>query len=185
MERSVFEMHWQYYLSIEKMLVNTNQYVTHTDKNKYVYSDEFSSILLLSCSELDSLFKQLCINRDIQNKRKYFNMEDYAQAIKISIDTDLGLATGTRVINDNNIIIFPFEHIDAAKPYANLKWWRDYQSIKHDRIKNVEKGNLLNVVNAVAAQFLILRSLIDFIDEANGKEYLMKHHLSDYWIPCV
>jgi len=178
-------MHWQYYLSIENMLVKTNQYVTHSDKNKNIYSDEFSSILLLSCSELDSLFKQLCINNGIQSKGKYFNMEDYAQVIEKNFSNDFGLATGTRTINDDNIDIFPFKNIDAAKPYANLKWWKDYQSIKHDRIKNVTKGNLINVVNSVAAQYLILRNSIEFIDESNGQDYLRKNYWSEYWIPIV
>ncbi|MEY9976325.1 hypothetical protein [Lysinibacillus sp. RC79] len=183
MNRSVFEMHWQYYLSIENMLVKTNQYVTHSDKNKNVYSDEFASIILLPCSELDSLFKQLCINNGIESNGKYFKMKDYVQVIEKR--NDFGLATGTRTINDDNIVIFPFENIEASKLYANLNWWKDYQSIKHDRIKNVTKGNLLNAVNSVAAQFIILRLLIEFIDESNGRDYLRKNYQSEYWIPCV
>ncbi|WP_460318166.1 hypothetical protein [Paenibacillus sp. YSY-4.3] len=176
-------MHWQYYSSIENMLVKTNQFVTHSDKNKNVYSDEFASILLLSCSELDSLFKQLCINYGIQSEGKYFKMKDYVQVI--AKNNDIGFATGMRTINNDEIVVFPFENIDASKPYANLNWWKDYQSIKHDRIKNVTKGNLLNAVNSVAAQFIILRQLIEFIDESNGQDYLRKNYWSEYWIPCV
>ncbi|MED4126515.1 hypothetical protein FHP05_14785 [Cerasibacillus terrae] len=185
MNRSVFEMHWQYYLSIEKMLVKTNQYVTHSKKNKDAYSDEFASIILLSCSELDSLFRQLCDNYGIQSESKYFKMKDYARVIGKYFGNDFGLATGINTINDDSIIIFPFEYIDATKPYANLKWWKDYQLIKHDRIKNVTKGNLLNAVNSVAAQFIILRELIEFIDDSNGKEYIRKNYWSEYWVPVV
>lgn len=185
LNRSIFEMHWQYYLSIEKMLIKTNQYVTHSDKNKNTYSDEFASILLLSCSELDSLFKLLCMNHGIQSNGKYFNMEDYAKVIVKNFSNGFGLATGTYTINDDNIVTFPFQNIDASKPYANLNWWKDYQSIKHDRIKNVTKGSLFNSVNTVAAQFIILRQLIDFINESDGQEYLKKNYWSEYWIPCV
>ncbi|XXM70829.1 hypothetical protein ACQ0QQ_14035 [Lysinibacillus sphaericus] len=176
-------MHWQYYLSIENMLVKTNQYVTHSEKNKNVYSDEFASIILLSCSELDSLFKQLCINNDIKSKGKYLKMKDYVQVIKNS--NDLGLATGIHTINNDNIVIFPFKNIDASKPYASLNWWKEYQLIKHDRIKNVTKGNLFNAVNSVAAQYIILRQLIEFIDQSHGQDYLKKNYWSEYWIPCV
>ncbi|MCF3944857.1 hypothetical protein [Oceanobacillus alkalisoli] len=185
MNRSVFEMHWQYYLSIEKMLLKTNQYVTHSNKNKDAYSDEFASIILISCSELDSLFKRLCYNYGIQSEGKYFKMKDYARIIKKYIGNDYGLATGISTINDDSIVIFPFENIDVTKPYANLKWWKDYQAIKHDRIKNVTKGNLLNAVNSVAAQFIILRKLIDTIDESNGKEYLKENYWSEYWVPVA
>lgn len=181
----MFEMHWQYYLSIENMLIKTNQYVTHSDKNKDAYSDEFASIILLSCSELDSLLKQLCINYDVQSKGRYFNIKDYAPLIEKSLINDFGLATGIRTINDDNILIFPFGNIDATKPYANLKWWEDYQSIKHDRIKSVTKGNLLNAVSSVAAHFTILRKLIEFIDVSQGQEHIRKNYWSEYWIPAL
>ncbi|MDZ5713348.1 hypothetical protein [Jeotgalibacillus haloalkalitolerans] len=185
MDRSLFEMHWQYYLSIEKMLVKTNQYVTHSDKNKNTYSDELASILLLACSEIDSLLKQLCKNYGVQSKGKYFSMEDYAKVIEKNMSNELGLATGINTINDDDILIFPFEEINSSKPYANLSWWEDYQAIKHDRITNVFKGNLENAVSSVAAQHIILRELIKFIDKSNGQEHLKKNYWSEYWIPCV
>ncbi|MFD1453979.1 hypothetical protein [Oceanobacillus sojae] len=185
MNRSLFEMHWQYYLSIENALLKTNQYVTHSNKNKDVYSDEFASILLLSCSELDSLFKQLCISTGHSKKGKYFTMTDYAQVIQSIFSNDFGISTGINTINDDSIIIFPFENIDASKPYANLTWWKDYQSIKHDRISNVSKGNLINVAYAVGAQYMILRQLIEFMDESEGQNYLKKNYWSEYWIPVV
>lgn len=176
-------MHWQYYLSIENMLVKTNQYVAHSNKNKDTYSDEFTSIILLSCSEVDSLLKQLCFNKSIKKSGKYYSMKDYVQAIEKH--TDLGLATGIEMINDNVISCFPFENIDSSKPYANLHWWKDYQSIKHDRIKNVAKGNLINAVNSVAAQHIILRILTDFISYSEGQEYIKKEYFSEYWVPFV
>lgn len=185
MNRSVFEMHWQYYLSIESMLLKTNQYVTHSNKNKSVYSDEFASIILLSCSELDSLLKQLCNNYGIKSEGKYYKMKDYALIMEEFFSNDFGLSTSIRTINNDSIIIFPFEKIDASKPYANLKWWKDYQSIKHDRIKNVTNGNLINAIFSVAAQFIILRELIGFIDETNGRDYLRKKCWTEYWIPVV
>jgi len=178
-------MHFQYYLSIENALLKTNQYVTHSNKNKDVYSDEFASILLLSCSELDSLFKQLCISAGYSKNGKYFTRKDYAQVIQSLFSNNFGIATGINTINNDNITIFPFENIDASKPYANLSWWKDYQSIKHDRISNVSKGNLINVIYAVGAQFMILRKLITFMDESEGKKYLKKNYWSEYWIPVV
>ena len=110
-------------------------------------------------------------------------MKDYVQAIERG--EEFGLATGTRIINDGNIVIFPFKNIDASKPHANLNWWKDYQSIKHDRIKNVTKGNLANAVSSVAAQYIILRQLIEFVAPSEGKDYLKRNYRSQYWIPVV
>ncbi|MEG7283640.1 hypothetical protein [Bacillus sp. 0909A] len=110
MIRSLFKMPWQYYFLIESMLVKTNQYVTHSNKNKAVYSDEFASIILLSCSEIDSLLKQLCINNNVQSKGCYYNMKDYGLLIEKSTIKDFGLSTDIRVINDNGILLFPFRY---------------------------------------------------------------------------
>lgn len=185
MQRDLFEMHWQYYLSIEKMLLETNQYVTHVEKNKDTFSDEFTSIILLSCSELDSLFKQLCTNLGIKSKGKHFTMKDYAPILKKYESKEFGLATRIRTLNENGIHVFPFEGIDPTKPGANLGWWKDYQLIKHDRIKNITQGNLFNAVSTVATHFYILRELIEFIDENQGKSYLQKNYWTDYWIPIL
>ena len=49
-DRMTFEIYWSYYLSIEKMLVNTVQFVSPSEENENTYSDEFTKIILLSCS---------------------------------------------------------------------------------------------------------------------------------------
>ena len=53
MSRDRFEIYWGYYLSIEKLLENTRQYMSPSYDNKDIYSDEFSKIILLSYSEVD------------------------------------------------------------------------------------------------------------------------------------
>ena len=179
-------MHWQYYLSIENKLIKTNQFITHAEKNKDAYSDEFASIILLSCSELDSLFKQLCLHYGVKSRGKYFSMEDYAPIIEKYSISEYGVSPSMRTLNDNEgIIILPFENINPLKPYGNVSWWKDYQSLKHDRIKNVSKGNLINALNSVAAQFIILRELIKFFEDPNEQSHLWKDYWTDYWIPCV
>ena len=78
MDRNKFSLYWSYYKMIEEKLISTNQYVTHTNDNGKCYSDEFTSIILLSCSEIDSILKELLINLNISPKKKYYQMSDYA-----------------------------------------------------------------------------------------------------------
>lgn len=84
MERNTFEMHWSYYLSIEDMLQKTNQYLTYSANNQNTYSDEFTKVILLSCSEVDSLLKKLCEYKNISKKGKYYTMASYAIALQES-----------------------------------------------------------------------------------------------------
>ena len=85
MSRDRFDIYWGYYLSIEKMLENTRQYVSPSYNNKDTYSDEFSKIILLSCSEIDSILKFLCESNGINKTGKYYKMEDYAKFLNKKI----------------------------------------------------------------------------------------------------
>ena len=90
MERMRFEMYWSYYISIENMLKKTSQFVSPSKENEKTYSDEFAKIILLSCSEIDSILKLLCeLNGIIRDEKKY-NMNIYVEAIsKIRMVTEL------------------------------------------------------------------------------------------------
>ncbi|XHJ04677.1 hypothetical protein ACFDBE_00445 [Staphylococcus epidermidis] len=186
MDRNKFSMYWSYYKMIEEKLISTNQYVTHTNDNGKCYSDEFTSIILLSCSEIDSILKELLINLNISPKKIYYQMSDYANVLIKFKDKGIEtVSTRIDVHDNNNFNVTPFKNINANLPYANLNWWKDYQAIKHDRIHNVKKGNLANAITVLSAHFLIVRLLIHFIPEENGQSYLFEKTWSEYWIPAV
>lgn len=179
-------MYWAYYKFIEDKLIATNQYVTHTKDNELCYSDEFISIILLSCSEIDSILKELLRNKSIPSKKKYYQMSDYASVLKdLTTESVETMSTSIDVYDNNRVRVTPFEKIDSSRKYGNLIWWEDYQSIKHDRIHNIQKGNLINAVTVLAAHFLIIRLLIQFIPKDRGREYLYKETWSNYWIPTI
>lgn len=186
MERNKFSMYWAYYKFIEDKLIATNQYVTHTKDNELCYSDEFISIILLSCSEIDSILKELLRNKSIPSKKKYYQMSDYASVLKdLTTESVETMSTSIDVYDNNRVRVTPFEKIDSSRKYGDLIWWEDYQSIKHDRIHNIQKGNLINAVTVLAAHFLIIRLLIQFIPKDRGREYLYKETWSNYWIPTI
>ncbi|MGN0363652.1 MAG: hypothetical protein ACI4ET_12510 [Bilifractor sp.] len=187
MERMRFEMYWSYYISIENMLKKTSQFVSPSKENEKTYSDEFAKIILLSCSEIDSILKLLCeLNGIIRDEKKY-NMNIYVEAIsKIRMVTELAYTPKLYTsANEISLVVFPFKNLKMDKPYAGLDWWKDYQSIKHNRIENAECGNLYNAVSAVSAHYILVRALIEFLNENDGKEYVRRHNWSDYLIPCV
>lgn len=186
-ERIRFEMYWNYYISIENMLRMTSQYVSPSKLNKKTYSSEFSKILLLACSEMDSILKLICkLNGIICNEKKY-NMNVYAKAIlKINMVRELSYAPQVyTAVNENALIVEPFKNLNKDKAYAGLEWWEDYQKIKHNRLENAECGNLYNAVSAVAAHFILLKSSIEFLGEDSGKEYVKVHSESNYFVPCI
>ena len=187
MERNTFEMYWRYYLSIEKMMVNTSQYVCPSEHNKNTYSDEFMKIILLSCSEIDSILKVMCKENNILLEDRKYNMSVYAKILlkqKNIKDMAYSPECATSSINDG-IICFPFKELDENKIYAGLTWWEDYQKLKHNRLDNAEIGNLENAIYAITAHYILLRILMDMLSEDSGREYVKEKYWSDYLIICL
>ncbi|MGM0168001.1 hypothetical protein IGI39_003013 [Enterococcus sp. AZ135] len=187
MDRNQFENYWSYYLNLENMFAKTEQYISHSVANQKAYSNEFAKIILLSCSEIDSLLKIVCIHLNIPKDRKYFNMSSYAKALlKISSIKKIAFSTLPTTSNkENGIVVFPFKDLNSNKEYAGLSWWSDYQKIKHDRHKNATFGNLQNSALSLAAHYIILRIMIDLLEERSGKEYVKEHSHSNFWIPVI
>lgn len=187
MNRDRFEIYWGYYLSIEKMLENTRQYVSPSYNNKDTYSDEFSKIILLSCSEIDSILKFLCELQEIDKNGKYYTIENYAVFLEqISDIKDIAYCPFyNSSLKEDALVVYPFSLIDSKQKYANLEWWQNYQNIKHDRIENVELGNLHNAVYAITAHYIVLRIAMDYLEANQGKDYVKNEYKSNYLIPVL
>lgn len=187
MDRDRFEIYWGYYLSIEKMLAETRQYVSPSSANRSTYSDEFTKIILLSCAEIDSILKCLCEIENIDSASRHYSMVDYAKLLnRNSRINDIGYTPFyNSSLTEKPLIAFPFIDLDENKPYANLKWWENYQKIKHDRIENVELGNLENAVFSLVAHYIVVCLAMNYLDDSSGREYIKKNYESNYLIPCV
>jgi len=187
MKRMEFERYWSYYLSIEEMFKKTNQYVSHSNENQKTYSDEFAKIILLSCSEIDSLLKIVCKYKEIPNNGKNYNMVSYSKAlIKVEEIHNWAFATSPMTsIKEFGIIVYPFKDLNTCKKHGGLSWWEDYQKLKHNRLSNAEVGNLYNASCSLVAHYMILRIMIDFLDEYSGKLYVIENNHSNFWSPVV
>ena len=148
---------WEYYLILESQFVNTFKYIEpgsiHGSKNinKFTFSKIYNQLLLSVGSEVDILLKELCkINGDYTADE----MSKYRENLK---DYENFSNEGCKFIYDNEII-YPWTNFNEDK---SPDWWIDYNSLKHDRLKdeNFKLGNYNNVTQALAGLFIICRVL--------------------------
>lgn len=186
-DRMTFEIYWSYYISIEKMMINTIQYVSPSKENKNTYSDEFTKIILLSCSEIDSILKLLCKLNGMEIDDRKYNMSYYAKLFEEDdrIKDEMYGPEYVSTINESFLGVTPFKHINSKLKYGGLEWWQDYQCLKHDRMKNAKKGNLKNAISALTAHYILMRLLIDYLDRYAGIAYVKEHNVSEFLIPCI
>lgn len=127
------KIYWQQYLLLEKRMINLSDYVAISPKNYSTFSNQFISMYLTICSEIDSVADEFCKNLNINQKDRF------------------GI--------NSKINIVPFAKFVDNK---SADWWQAYNNIKHKRTEktgeqyNYELANLKNVLYALSALYLLL-----------------------------
>lgn len=165
---------WNYYLSLEKDMSNTSRYVEPSGQEN-VFSFEFAKILILTCTEVESIFKILCSKLEPQT-----NASDISVYKRIILEKYPNIIKAETNIDRLNKTIIPFSNWDNGK----LSWWGAYQEVKHNRGSFFEKATYLNAVTALSALYIIIFYLSK---ETNIKfdNYKSEYISSEYADPYV
>ncbi|MBP1565972.1 MAG: hypothetical protein IJP18_01900 [Oscillospiraceae bacterium] len=137
---------WNYFLELEQDMKNTSRYI-EPEEQENVYSFEFAKLIVLSCTEVESVFKLLCL--EIIPGMEKGNMSDYKATIlgkypKI-VDATVSISRWGKDIK-------PFNGWDTGK----LSWWNAYQGIKHNRGANFSEATYKNAVYALSALYVLI-----------------------------
>lgn len=142
--------HWNYFLAVETELLACARYVEFSHANYHTYSNEFSKLIVLAASEVDSIFNELCTL-----------LEPSSRATKITDYHPILLAKFPKLslcevaIPRYQLILQPWKEWTAEK---RPDWWsKSYNKLKHQRHEHFSSATLEAVLNAVGAQFLALQ----------------------------
>lgn len=160
---------WNYYLTLEGDIANTSRFIEPSGQEN-VHSFEFAKILILACTELESVFKLLCL--EITGKQQEGTIGKYKETIlgryPRIVDAVVSVKRWGRTIA-------PFKGWDIG----NLSWWNAYQEVKHNRGEYFSGASYNNAVYALSALYISILYLaraanIDFAD------YTSNYIESDY-----
>lgn len=149
MTRKEFLQHyWQYYLVLEEKFRNTLNYVELDDRNGSSFSNEYALLLQSIGAELDNFFKVYCgylsSERRTINDYYTFVLSDYPDIVNQKVQ-----------IPERDIELQPYQGWNASQPSQSLIFWDSFCKIKHGRYANIEEANQKNVLNALAALYLL------------------------------
>ena len=166
---------WNYYLSLERDMANTSQYIEPMGQED-VHSFEFAKILILSCTEVESLFKILC--EEIEHK-KAGNMSEYKEIILNKYPRIIEAEVNISRLNRN---LKPFAEWDCKK----LLWWDAYQEVKHNRDNAFSLATYRNAVMALSALYILVFyvSKTTNISFPNYKSEYIDSEYSDPYFLC-
>ncbi|MFI3164111.1 MAG: hypothetical protein R3Y65_06730 [Bacillota bacterium] len=162
---------WQTYLNLEKDVLSLSQYIFFTDetiKNNQshkcihqlqTYSPYISDLLVRCCVEIEAISKELYFDnggtKQRGDKDVFFDTDCISLLNDLWKIDDVLVMVSSRNFNftrDENKYLTPLKN---AYKRSKTNWAKAYQSVKHDRYNSMHLGNISNVINAMAALYLL------------------------------
>lgn len=177
MDRDEFlKIYWKQYQLLERDLIQTDDYVSIDKDNYDTFSNQYTKLLLIICSEMDSIAEILC----------GMNEEKIPIGIKNKMDALVERYPNLRDYRVNTKYPYDIKNIKPMTKFSDSTsdWWQAYNAIKHRRMGtneagryNYTKANLKNVLYAMAALYILNCKLYDSLEDdgKSGREVLVSN----------
>lgn len=171
--KDFIKMYWSQYCLYEKEFMDTSDYVM-IDRNNYAtFSNQYLKLFVAICSEIDSISmiiaKYVC--EEITTYSNIIKKIAYIKTIEPNLN-NIRVTTKFPITDEINIV--PFCNFDEEKV---APWWQVYNSVKHARTDESSEGranymsaNLMNVLNAISALYILNCVLYERIDDDKKPE---------------
>lgn len=157
--------HWKYYLMLEADFILTERFLTfdlgdsENSANGQAYSNEFVKQYQTICSEIDVILKTICNELGHVGVR---TIDQYAEKVLRDSFWQKIVPQKVKVANTE---LSPFIEWKLLPEYKSPDWWSSYNKVKHDRVKHLREANLKNVMNALAALYILENYLVKYITD--------------------
>lgn len=164
-------LYWSVFKNLEKELIELSNQIHIDDNQLNVYSVKISELLIRTVVEIESIVKELYFRiggTKLNDKNLYFDT-DCIQLLdekwKLNKKRVFVSAFNFYLINDENKILTPLKKA-SKRGSSSASWQIAYQAVKHNRVSNLSKGNLKNLINGLAALYLLNIYYKDLIFES-------------------
>ena len=153
-------LYWPVYINLEKELIKLSESIHIDDAQLNVYSVKISELLIRTVVEIESLAKNLYFangGTKADDKDLYFDTDCMAHLVNIwDIDKKVVLVTSSNLFfeDEANRILTPL-HKSNKRGTSSADWCKAYQAVKHNRLKELKKGNLKHFIRALAALYVL------------------------------
>jgi len=140
--------------SIATNLSEIFDYLEPDVNNLYSFGNKLRELLILSCNEVEYLWLKFLQANSYATKKSYATC-DYIKCLPhLKLNDYTVQFTLFPLLGDFS----PFSGWHSQLPTQSLQWYDAYNSVKHNRGDNLPKANLLSLINAIAAIFILLES---------------------------
>jgi hypothetical protein len=128
------------------------EYVELNDANLDTFSHRLYELLLRTCTEFESLCRDLLVFKEYEKEPRCMKIHDYK---KLEGWWQFeSKSVGFLRWMPEPCYVSPFQGWSTASP--PLSWYDAYNAVKHNRHAEFKRASLKNVCNAIAGQFVLI-----------------------------
>ena len=160
---------WNTYQEMENQFIDYLDYVPLTGDHSKVYSGKLLRLMLQLGGYIDTAFKEIaCCNmfdnnpdclaiREKVEKNKLIPFNVYLKTFEpiYEISKRPVIVKSQGHFTYQPLLIERFAPFNAESGGITPSWWRAYNGVKHNMLKNVKEANVENTLKALAAAFLL------------------------------
>lgn len=152
---------WPVYLNLEQEVAALSYQIHFDDHQLQVYSLKIAELLIRVSVEIEALAKELfflnggTVSANISNRNLYFDtdcLELLENKWLLSKKIVLVTAANSYFEMEENKVLTP---LYKANKRDAPDWKKGYQAVKHNRSRDLKKGNLKNLIRAMAALYML------------------------------
>ena len=166
MDREVLNEHFNFYLENERQFRAAERYVYVSTKCRKTYSFAYANLLMNICSDFESLIRAYF---DKENSEP-INIDQLIDLIQSDKDLSAIFSESCQYQKTDYKTLTPF-YIKTNQRYntKSFEWWTAYNSVKHNKVKNMAQANQKNVLAALGALYIINRYILSITAKADGR----------------
>ncbi len=165
MNYEVLYEHFNFYLENEQQFKSTERFACVSKKCSKTYSFVYANLLMNICSDFESLVRAYFD----KESSDLINIDQIIDLIQSDKDLSAIFSESCQYQKTDYETLTPF-YIKTNQKYntKSFEWWTAYNSVKHNKVKSMEKANQKTVLTALGALYILNRYILSIIAKQDG-----------------
>lgn len=151
---------WQVYKNLEQEFLSLSETIFINDTQQNVYSMRIADLLIRTVIEIEALSKELYLENSgtiVPDEEMYFDTICIKYLNDLwKLDKKVVFVVSPNIYFDieDNRVLRPF-HKAMKRGKSSSDWNKAYQAVKHNRVKELKKGNIKNLLHGLSALYIL------------------------------
>lgn len=153
------QLYWQVFKNLECEFQALSDTIFVNDQQQDVYSMRIADLLIRTVIEIEALSKELYLlnggDENMSSNDMYFDTVCIKHLNDLwNLDTKVVFVVSPDIyfVKETNKVLHPFHN---AHKRGKCDWKKAYQDVKHNRVKELERGNIKHLLRALAALYVL------------------------------